>query len=232
MEKLFPQIRIGVHEKIFIKDPESTELGKRIVQKGVELIEAVGLEQFNFKKLATALGVSESSIYRYFENKYMFLLYISAWYWTWMETFLVFATSHLHASEEKIFKVVQILCQEDWSTVHSPQFSVGRMRRILVAESSKAFLRKEIDAMNAEGIFSGFKQLTGRISELFIQVKPKYPYPDMLASMLIEAIFHQQFLLAHFPSLDNTRGESDKLVRFFTHMVTSTLKESIDATSN
>jgi AcrR family transcriptional regulator len=232
MEKFFPQIRIGVHEKIFIKDPESTELGKKIVQSGVELIELVGLEQFNFKKLATVIEVSESSIYRYFENKYMFLLYISAWYWTWMETYLVFTTSHLPPTEDKILEVIKILCQDDWSAVYSPQFSVSRMRRILVAESSKAFLRKEIDAMNAEGIFSGFKQLSGRISELFGQYKPNYRYPDMLASLLIEAIFHQQFLLAHFPSFDNTQGDNDKLVHFFTHMVISTLKESFDGTSN
>ena len=62
------QLQIKMNEKLFIKDPQQTELGKKIVLHSVQLIHDEGFEAFTFKKLAQSIGTTEAGIYRYFEN--------------------------------------------------------------------------------------------------------------------------------------------------------------------
>jgi hypothetical protein len=46
------QIKFDINEKIFLRNPESSELGKLMVKKSIDLIYELGFEQFTFKKLA------------------------------------------------------------------------------------------------------------------------------------------------------------------------------------
>jgi AcrR family transcriptional regulator len=78
MDQIFPGLSIRMDDKLYIKDPISSELGKKILRKSIELIDSVGMEGFTFKKVAMELGTTESSIYRYFENKHKILLYLMA----------------------------------------------------------------------------------------------------------------------------------------------------------
>ena len=79
------QLTFKLNERLYLRDPQSTELGQRIVSKGIELIDGLGFEQFTFKKLAAQVNSTEPSIYRYFENKHRLLHYLTAWYWSWMD---------------------------------------------------------------------------------------------------------------------------------------------------
>ena len=83
------EIQVKVNEKLYLRNPELSELGKNILSKGAKMIDEMGLEEFTFKKLATTLNTNESSIYRYFESKHRLLLYFFEWYWRWMEYQLV-----------------------------------------------------------------------------------------------------------------------------------------------
>ena len=74
MESLFSNIKIQVHSAIYIKDPETTELGRKILKESIILIDDIGFENFTFKKLGEKIGSNESSIYRYFENKHRLLI--------------------------------------------------------------------------------------------------------------------------------------------------------------
>ena len=49
MENL--KINVVVDSSICLKNPESSELGKKIVGKGIEMINEMGYESFTFKKL-------------------------------------------------------------------------------------------------------------------------------------------------------------------------------------
>jgi AcrR family transcriptional regulator len=60
------EIQVKVNEKLYLRNPELSELGKNILSMGAKMIDEMGLEEFTFKKLATALSTNESSIYRYF----------------------------------------------------------------------------------------------------------------------------------------------------------------------
>jgi AcrR family transcriptional regulator len=54
--------------KIFVKDPETSALGKKIIKESIILIDEKGFDNFTFKKLGERIGSNESSIYRYFES--------------------------------------------------------------------------------------------------------------------------------------------------------------------
>ena len=81
MKALLEQVSIDVSDRVHLKDPYSSELGKNIVREGILLVSEIGLEAFTFKKLAHRMCTTESTIYRYFENKHKFLLYLLSWYW-------------------------------------------------------------------------------------------------------------------------------------------------------
>ena len=85
MESLVSNIQIQVQDSLYVKDPQSSDLGKKIIKGSIELICELGFEQFTFKKLATKISSTEASVYRYFESKNKVLLYLSNWYWSWLE---------------------------------------------------------------------------------------------------------------------------------------------------
>ncbi|MBT8290820.1 MAG: TetR/AcrR family transcriptional regulator, partial [Muriicola sp.] len=95
MKRLLQTIKIEVNRKTYVKDPESSDLGKRIVEHSILMIHELGFDSFTFKKLGASIGSNESSIYRYFENKHKLLLYLTSWYWGWQEYQFVFATNSI-----------------------------------------------------------------------------------------------------------------------------------------
>ena len=72
-------------QKLCLRDPNQTELGQKILNHSILLIDELGFEGFTFKKLAKAIGSTEASVYRYFENKHKLLVYLVAWYWAWLD---------------------------------------------------------------------------------------------------------------------------------------------------
>lgn len=80
LDTLLSEIKININEGLFLKDPGSSELGIEILFNSVVLLDELGFEQFTFKKLAQKIKSTESSIYRYFENKHKLLLYLCALY--------------------------------------------------------------------------------------------------------------------------------------------------------
>jgi len=76
------QLQIVISPELYTKNPESSDLGKKIVSKSIEMIDALGFEDFTFKKLGIKIGSNESSVYRYFESKHALLVYLINWYWS------------------------------------------------------------------------------------------------------------------------------------------------------
>ena len=72
--------QIPVQDTLYVKDPTSSTIGKLILEHGLILLSEIGLEEFTFKKLAVKISSTESTIYRYFENKHQFLSYLFNFY--------------------------------------------------------------------------------------------------------------------------------------------------------
>lgn len=224
MERLLSTFKITVPNKIFIKDPESSKLGKNIVSHGIELINEIGFEAFTFKKLGQKIGSNESSIYRYFESKHKFLLYLSSWYWAWIEYQLVFETHNISNKEERLTKAIRVLTRiikEDSKYSHINEITLSK---IIINENSKSFLTKEVDTENKEGYFEVYKRLTHRLKEIIEEYNPKYKYASSLASTIIDGALHQHFLIDHFKSITDCSKQKTPS-DFFINLAINTLQQ-------
>ena len=224
MKYLLQDIRISVSDKIYLKDPETTALGKKIVENGIILIDDIGFENFTFRKLGKLIQSNESSIYRYFENKHKFLVYISAWFWGWKEYQLVFATHSILDKNERLDKAIEVITkpvEEDADFKHINEVS---LRNIIINESSKSFLTKKVDEENLDGYFTIYKRLVKRLADMISEVNQTYSYPYSLASTVIEGTLHQHFLSEHFKSITDC-NDSSSLSEYFKHMVNNLIKK-------
>lgn len=225
MDQLLQNIKIEINEKIFVKNPESSDLGKRIIESSILLINEIGFEQFTFKKLGIYIGSNESSVYRYFENKHKLLLYLTSWYWGWMEYKLVIGTIQLSDPVDKLETAIRILTQVINADSNFSHIDEVKLQNIIIAEYSKSYLTKEVDLENKQGYFSIYKRLVERLTNLIKEVNPSYKYPASLSSCILEGALHQHFIKQHFKALtdcDEQRTPTD----FFLNLVTSTLTYS------
>ncbi|MFT6371214.1 MAG: AcrR family transcriptional regulator [Maribacter sp.] len=223
MEQLLQTVKIRINTKIYVKDPESSDLGRRIIENSILMINEVGFESFTFKKLGIKIGSNESSIYRYFENKHKLLLYLTSWYWGWLEYQLVFATNGIADKKEKLSRAIEIVTK---TTVEDNAFSHINevlLNKIVINEYSKSYLTKEVDTENKEGYFVIYIRLVNRVKEMIQNLDAEYEYPSSLASTILEGSLHQHFLKNHFLSLTDCMGNDD-LGQYFSSLVFSVLK--------
>ncbi|UKM63551.1 TetR/AcrR family transcriptional regulator [Flavobacteriaceae bacterium GSB9] len=222
MKNLLSNLKISVPEKIYVKDPESSDLGKRIVEHGILLIDQLGFDSFTFKKLGAAIGSNESSIYRYFESKHKLLLYLSSWYWAWIEYQLVFETYSLKP-EEKLEKAIDVVTRSVKEDSNYSHINEVLLNRIIVNENSKSFLTKEVDQENKDGYFVVYKRLVHRISEMILENNPNYKFPLSMASTILEGSLHQHFLKDHFVSITDCKSGLTP-TEFYKNLVLKTVK--------
>jgi AcrR family transcriptional regulator len=201
MDAILKNLRVEINSELYLKDPESSPLGLRIVQHSIELIYELGFEQFTFKKLGERLGSNESSIYRYFENKHKLLLYLTAWYWSWIENQLVISTLSISTPQERLFAAIDVVSAQTVEDSNYAHVNEILLNKIVIAESSKVFHTKEVDKENSAGYFSVYKRLCNRLSEMIKAVNRDYPFSSSLASTIIDGSLQQHFLKTHIPAI-------------------------------
>lgn len=195
---------------MFLRDPDSTELGQKIIKNSVRLIDKLGFEDFTFKKLADEIQSTEASVYRYFENKHRLLLYLIDWYWTWLEYKIDYATNNIRDPKEKLTICLKLLTEEKNQDVYSEVMDGKALQRIVMCEFEKTYLTKQVDNDNKDGVFMPYKAVCRRIAEIIKQVNPSFPFPSTLASTLILSINHQLYYAEHLPSLTDIKFNPQK----------------------
>jgi len=224
MENLFKNIKIQVNNNIYLKDPETSALGKKIIENSILLINEIGFEEFTFKKLGDLIGSNESSIYRYFESKHKLLVYLSSWYWSWIEYRLVFATNNIVDPNEKLRKAITIVTEKIIDDAATAHINESILNKIIIAEFTKAFHTKEVDKENKEDFFQIYKSVINRIVVMINNVNPDYPYAKSLVSNLVEGALHQHFLQDHLKTITNC-NENISPTDFYLHLVEQTLRK-------
>ncbi len=219
-------IRINLNEKLYLRNPEDTELGRKIIVQSISMIDKLGFENFTFKKLAAVMESTEASIYRYFENKHKILIYIISWYWVWLDYQIIFKTNNIKSSKEKLRIIIKVLSE---SQVNDPETAIDEsaLHRIVVVESSKAYLTKEVDAANQEGLYREYKKLCKKIAEIILEINPTYKYSHTLVSTVIEASHDQVFFASHLPSLTDIKITTDdysQLEEYLEHLLFSAIQ--------
>lgn len=204
------QLSIKLNEKYYVRDPQATTLGQKIIRESIAMIDTLGFEQFTFKKLAKEVNSTEPSIYRYFENKHRLLHYLTAWYWNWLEYRIDLATVELRSPEEKLRAAIRVITEEKKVDPSFQNINEEQLHRIAIHEMEKTYLTRSVDDDNQAGLFAGFKALTVKIAGFVREVEPSYEYPQSLVSTVLVAANEQLFFIQHLPALSSIDRRSSR----------------------
>ncbi|GHE61021.1 MULTISPECIES: TetR/AcrR family transcriptional regulator [Roseivirga] len=204
-------LKLQMNECLYLKDPQDTELGRKIVQQSIQMIDELGLEAFTFKKLSLVIDSTEASIYRYFENKHKLLVYLITWYWTWLEYKIEFETNNVADPYLRLSKALRLVTEKKTYDNSFPDVDETALQRIVINEFDKTYLTKQVDHDNSFGLFRGVKSLCGRIADIVKEINPDYPYAHSLISTCLQAAHQQVFFSEHLPSLTDHSGANDKV---------------------
>ncbi|MFY9445917.1 MAG: TetR/AcrR family transcriptional regulator [Flavobacteriaceae bacterium] len=222
MDQLLSTFKITIPEGVFIKDPETSVLGKNIITQGMELIHEMGFDGFTFKKLGTHIGSNESSIYRYFENKHKFLLYLSSWYWAWVEYNLVMETHSITDPKEKIIQAVTVLTRKVDNDSSNTPINLVLIHKIMISEFSKSFLTKSVDQENEQGLFVAYKRVHSRLQGFIKVANPSYNFSASLANTILAGVLQQYYYKDHFPSLTDC-SDINEPCNYYMNLIYKTL---------
>ncbi|MEQ9413069.1 MAG: TetR/AcrR family transcriptional regulator [Cyclobacteriaceae bacterium] len=205
-----------MNQKLFLRNPEDSDLGRRIIKNGIILIHEIGFEAFTFKKLSKEINTTEAGVYRYFENKHRLLLYVVDWYWSWQEYRLLYHTNNMASTEDKIKMAIKLLSDPVEDDISTDYISEKLLYEIVMAEGAKSFLTKHVAEDNKDKLFKPYKDLSQRIAALIHEYNASYGYPNSLASTIIETAHFQKFYANNLPSLtDFGNGNKDKTLAHF-----------------
>lgn len=194
-------IRLNINDKLFLRDPQASELGQRIVQNSILLIDELGFEEFNFRKLAERISSTEGSIYRYFESKHFLLLYLLNWYWEWMKFRIDYNTMNIIDPVRRLRICIEMIVDATQRNASIDFVDEDILHKIVVAEGTKGYHTKTVKEKNKEGFFLSYKSLTQKIADIFLEINPTFDYPRALASTLLETANNTIYFAQHLPKL-------------------------------
>ena len=223
MKNLLAKVALTINDTLYMKDPNSSSLGTRIIKEGISLLDEVGFEQFTFKKLALRIETAEASVYRYFESKHQFLLYLINWYWGMIEYRLAFETANISDAKVKLKKAIHLLTSIPDPEVEMVFDAEVKLKRVVINEASKVYFTKEVDKENEHGAYAVYKSIVSKVVEILEEINPNYPYGAMLVTTIIESSNQQRFFGEHLPRLTNTSPQKDTFEQFALDLVFKTL---------
>jgi len=192
---------VSIPNGLYLRDPLKTDLGRNIIRHSVLLIDEIGFESFTFKKLAIRMGSNETSLYRYFENKHLLLLYLVIWYWNWVSYLIDYNTHNIEDPHRKLEIIIDNLIEASRENKKVGFVNEKILHNIIVEESAKAYHTKSVDDENKDGFFKSYKELTQKIADVILAIDSTFPYPHSFATNLFEMANNQIFFAQHLPKL-------------------------------
>ncbi len=219
------EIKFNLNNRLFLKDPQDSELGKKMIQHSIILIDKLGFEAFTFRKLAAAINSTEKSIYRYFENKHFLLLFLSSWYWEWVKYLIEINSKNIEDPTKKLKIAIENLVIATDENPGNAYINEHLLHKLVIKEGGKAYHIHDVDDENEAGLFYSYKSLVKLVSDIIIEVNPKFPYSLSLSSNLFEMANNQIYFADHLPSLSSLeRGKKlnqdlIKMLGYFTFRI-------------
>ena len=214
-------IKITLNQELYLRDPQGTSLGQNIIKHSILLIDEIGFEAFTFKKLAAKMSSTEASVYRYFENKHMLLLYLVSWFWEWVSYLIDIHTNNINDPSQKLKIVISTLVYASKDNPAIEYVNESVLHRIIIAEGSKTYHTKSVDEENKVGLFLNYKALVQKVSMVILDINPEFPYPKALASNLFEMANNHIYFAQHLPRLTDVEviednfDEVEKMLQHF-----------------
>lgn len=222
------KLTFTMNSTVYLKDPEGSEVGQRLTKQSIDLIDQIGFEAFTFKKLAVEAETTEATVYRYFENKHRLLLYIISWYWKYLDFYLDYRLQNITNPNQQLGEVVRILTHSLPESSGKLDYDKKKLHRIVITESSKVYLVREVTEINKNEVFKPYKDLCARIAGIIKGCDHDYPFPHSLSSTLIETAHQQEFFIQNLPRLTDfkTGHAHDYTADFLNDLLTRVLKSS------
>ena len=104
--------------------------------------------------------------------------------------------------------MVHLLTHELSSSANDFDYNKKYLNQIVIAESSKVYLVKEVTEINKNEVFKPYKDLCTRIAKVITAYNPGYEFSRSLSTTLIETSHHQQFFSANLPKLTDAKAEN------------------------
>ena len=202
-------IKFKLNDSLFNRDPQDTELGQKIIRDSIELIDEVGIETFNFKKLAIRIKSTEASIYRYFDNKHLLLLFLTSWYWEWVNYLIIVNTKNIDDPKRKLLVVLANIVHATEENSLTEYVNENILHKIIIKDGSKAYHTAKVDAENKNGMFLSYKTLVESVASIIHEVNPSFIYQNSLASTLFEMSNNQIYFAEHLPRLTDIEYSQD-----------------------
>ena len=129
--------------------------------------------------------------------------------------------ANLPDPREQLRRALAVVCQANRDDPATPDFDEAVLYRVVVAEASKSYLTRDVDADNRAGMFREYKLLAADVVAVVVAINPAYPYPHALVSTLLEAARKQLFFAQHLPSLT----DAGPVVDFLEHLALAALAD-------
>ena len=199
------EIKFDLSDSLFLKDPQDTELGRRIIKHGIVLIDDIGFEAFTFKKLAVEIASTEKSIYRYFENKHYFLLFLTSWYWEWVRFLIEINIKKIESPHKKLKIAIKYLFLATAENPMNKYINENLLHKLVIKEGGKAYHIIGVDDEYKAGLFSSYKSLVKLVSDIILEIDSDFPFSVSLASNLFEMANNQIYFAEHLPHLSSLK---------------------------
>ena len=200
---------VNIHSGLCLRDPKETTLGQSILKYSIILIDELGFEHFTFKKLAVRINSTEASIYRYFENKHLLLVYLSNWYWEYMYVNIQNKLYNITSPTEKLKIAIAGILDSMMKNDEISYIDEDILHSIMVSQADKVYRIKEVTEENKNGFFLAYKKVVRFISDIMLEVDPHFPYARILASTLTEMPNQQLYYAKNLPSLTSLADQED-----------------------
>lgn len=198
-----PQVNIviDINETIYIRDPLATKLGRNIIKYSIELLDELGFEEFNFKKLAERMTSTEASVYRYFENKYKLLAYLVAWYWDYMHFMILMDIRSIDDPQSKLHCIIETLVTSINNRTTPEYIDLGKLHHLVVENATKVYHNKKVDLLKEEGFYTNLQKLVKTISGVILEMEKAFEYPRALANTIVDMCLNTEYNLEHLNHL-------------------------------
>ena len=205
------EIKISLNNGLYLKEPQDSKLGRNIIKHSILLIDKFGFESFTFKKLAEEINSTEASIYRYFENKHLLLLFLVNWYWEWVSYLIGINTINVEDPKKKLKIIIHSFVYASKENPSVTYVNETKLHRIVISEGNKAYHTKEVDNENSKGFFKSYKDLAESVSNVISEINPVFKYPFSLATNLFEMSNNHIFFAKHLPRLTDISVEKNEV---------------------
>lgn len=194
-------ITISVSAATYLRNPLDTDLGRNIISHGIDIMSETGFQCFNFKQLACSMKSTEASVYRYFENKHMLLVYLTSWYWEYLDYLIMINTRNIDDPKKRLRIAIKTIVAGANDETQVEYVDIKKLHKIVVEQSSKVTHSKKVLNCNKPGLFSNFERLNDNLSQMILSCDKDFKYPFALATNMIKMAIDHTYYAEHLCSV-------------------------------